>query len=554
MTRAILRFRGVGQYLIGALFLLAGLTVVLTSQLKRSLWLDEAWVVEYALEETLADTWQATMANRQPAAAGYMALEHWLSPLATLWPAIFRLPSILSALALLLGILVYVSRLWRSVATGVTVAMGILLCPLFQHYAMEVKEYMAAASVTVWLCILTRWYSDRVVPHHGGSQVGSQGDTLGDQEHRSEPDSLASRGGNGSLIAWFAVASMAVVMTLPGVFALAASTSLLIMLFAFARRLHAVMRFWGACAMVALLGMMHYFTYLRWIAGSDALHQYWANDFLRASWMLPMDVWVRLQSLLASAWDRYPSVPSGALVVAALAGWMIWFRRDWITSVVALGSIVLPIVANLLRFWPLVDRVNISMICLLNLSLLMLIPAVVVRVMEILTWLVALPGAAAPHQTLWMSSLGRVMATNGEHGVLWGLSVCLLLVVVKEAINTDGEVSSVGPLLDQVAARATTQDVVVLDEAAYVNNLVIRRAIAGSLRRGPWLYSPSTFFACLEELAPSTDGTLWILISHTHDQVGRRITELSSTRLSTGKLELRWTGKNVGLYAFLPQG
>jgi hypothetical protein len=132
--------------------------------------------------------------------------------------------------------------------------------------------------------------------------------------------------------------------------------------------------------------------------------------------------------------------------------------------------------------------------------------------------------------------LGRAMSVAA-------LATAILFVVTQDR-HLDGEIAAVKTLLAEVSSHAHSNDTVVLDGAAYVNNMLTPVPIAGRLVRGPWSYRTETDITQMLSATVNPCGNVYVLMSHSNN-----IFRDLFARPSLGvKLVSVWEGAHVGLY------
>ena len=527
---------------------MVGLSVVVVAHAGRSSFYDEAWVIQYARSPSLTEALSWVMHDRQPAAAGYLAVMYSLARVADGHAWLYRMPAAAAAAAVI-GMTGWLAGRWCRTATwGWAAALVVLACPLFQRYATEVKQYLPAAAISLGLIIAAdRWVTDR---SRGGIYAWV---------------TLAVAGVVTGFSTWFAVSGTGMVMVVAWVVKAYREGDL-----RSPRPLHAPLdwnaagQMWVTCALgllVIAVAVVIHLTFNRFISGSGVLDDYWSDQFLRLSCRWPADVWQVGAGLFEQAWYRY-SVPGQRMMAGAVIGWLMWCWRQPIAGWSVATVIAATLMANTLGLWPLGVRVNLPLVVLAHLCLL-------AGPMIALGWVtrgrwskVADPGGEKrSEQTVESGGDRRIKDSEPKTPsrrwvtLQWAgvvVTGCLLIGVVHETCGADYETAAVGQLLDELARRAGSDDLVLMTTAAYVNQQLRADAVPGRVIEAPWPQLDQMVDLYWPLIQNHDQGTVWFAAGHHNDPMRLKWEELGRGLSEYGRFEKSWSGKNVALYHFEP--
>ena len=477
-------------------------------QASRPAWNDEAWVVDYASRPTAGRALHDTLAARQPAAPGYQVMLHAVARLdgGRLWE--FRLPSAAAALILVLSAGCLVGRCCGHYGVGSGIALLLLVSPLFQRYAGEIKQYLLEAALSLLLLVLLEaWLSTR-------RQAAGW--------------------------AWFAVAMLTVLTTFAGWFAIAASVVVLGVAWVHRKHGPAIRQLALMSAGLGIVAPVVYWSFLRPVAAAPLLQDFWSDSFLPHNGTLPRSLWDLGNSYFGQAWYLYPRVMHPALLVpAAGLGWVIWCRRAPATAVAAGLTVVLTLLAGIAHRWPDGVRINLPVVAILHVSILVGGAVVVAGVLD---WCAVrrLPGTAtdAVRRAPWLALAGVAVALGAA------------VLVVHVARQADFEVAAVDRLLDRLGAEDQPGQVVFADQAAYVNLSFRRPALAAKVIEIVGL-PPGDLEAQAAALrAPDCAALPLVAIGHHNAATAEYWAPFRSTPGGSGLIEPIWSDHLVALYQF----
>ena len=469
----------------------------------RSFWLDEAWVIEFARAPTVEGVWLATLEHNQPGPAGFMALVHAAGILEPWGAWVYRVPSVVSSVLLLGCVMGLVGRVTGFPFLGFLAAMTLLTSGLVQRYMFETKPYGLDAAVTVGL-------------------ISACGSIVRDPT-------------NGRLWAfYFLLAMVAVSCTFGGMFAVVGTGGVL--------ALRLVRLEWARVSwlvfvgglVVSALAVVIYFGYTRHLTRAPVLFDYWARAFLPMDRSFFRELGGVVLTFSSDLWGRYPSLPPLLPAVGGIAGLLVWWRRDRPTCVATLLTLGVTVAASIAGQWPMATRMNLAAVVSLHCAAFVCLGG----------------GLSAMMRMPFMERLFRRPTLLVP--LQMAFAVLLGAFALYEARGSDNEVSAVKSLISRVAEIDASDDVVVLDGAAFVNAQVWHYPISGERVRGPWFY---TQVAEVEHILDQHRRAqrIWLTVAHAHDGsgvMGEAIVRLAGK----GTLQLVWKGKNVGLYQFTRTG
>lgn len=506
--------------------IVATFACVVALHARRSPFYDETWVVEYAGAPTAVDGLAMTIQNHRPVSLGYLMMMRAVASVADtpLW--LYRVPSAIFCLVILLLVGWLVMR-WCGV-WSIGVAGGALLlllgCPILQRYTTEIKQYIPSAALTLGLVVSV----DRWVYHSKRAWAWAW-------------FLLAVASILGSFSAWFAVVGTGVI-----VFAgwlIQGNRDQIFRTVAFGV---------GAAALATLV----YMGFNRHIAQSGSLATYWAHQYLPRDLSWPAAAWETSVSLFEQAWYRY-EVSGAAMVLLACAGWGAWCCRQPIAALATAATVVITLTANMAQLWPLGIRVNLQLILIGHVCLLAG-PAVLCGWVT-RQWLIGSVDQAKGIQAVSErtnppdSPLRVRMPTKAQ----W-LSVLLVLAlavgVIRESRNADYEVAAVGELLNELATMAGPNDLVVLSPTAYVNYQLTNVRIEGDIRRGPWLAGERGLqrYLYLAHSLRHKSGRALFAVGHWNPPMRQHWEQLSQALSTQGRFTKVWSGHMVAIYALEP--
>ena len=489
-----------------AIYFIVFVTVVagLWPHLNRSAFYDEAWVLEAAIEPEVTQGWAILLHNSSPAPAGYVTFMHYFSTLVPLEVTAFRVASAMAGGCVVLLALRLASGWTRHLVPTLAVVAVLLLMPMFQRYATEVKQYVFEAAITLGLLLTMRdWVAG--------------------------PPASRIRAG----WIWFLLALLAILCTFAAWFSVA-GTGLVAGLVLIKNREYLQLRraFTFAFAL-ALIAVVIHTQFNRHIAGSATIEGFWHQYYLPLDLNWPSHAFRSLAGLIENCWFRYERVSGSIVLLLAIVGLITWIRHDPVTGFGVLGVLIIPLAAATFKLWPLNLRVNLHMLVLLHL-------AAVFAPIQFIGWLMCRYGT-------------RNRRENSRLILRWlGLVPALLLlgVVWRESGSADYEIASVDKLLDRTAALATDDDVVVLMPAARVNQSMVPRSIAGLIRESGWVTVGTSRKELIPLMGLSTRRSVLLAVSHHHGAVIEGFAELAESLSSRGRLTIIWQDRFVALYRF----
>ena len=476
--------------------------------LDRSYWNDEAWGVDFAMQPSLFKVWQAAKDLQLPGAPGYLALLHGADQVRGMGSWVYRIPSIAAGLAMVL-VAVAIARQWcQSWALACTAGLLLLASPFVQRYFTEAKQYIGDAAFTLSIILATRWWI-----------VSSQ---------------------KQAAVMWAILAAVGVTMSFAFWYAVAGTGLLLLIVWLRRRDRQQLIRVMAAGAVAAVSGAVVYFGYARAATSGQSGMDFWQVYFLSKDLRMFSQLWNHCSYFLTGSWWPY-DVPGGAMLVVSLLGLGIWCWRDPITGAAAILTLLATFVASLVGLWPMVIRVNLAVIVILNLA-----------------WMAVPLGLAG-----WLLGvLRKKLATRQEQGRRFDSAVQIVAltaafvlagVVLYMSRSLEHEMSNVRSLLQEVARRTGPQDQVILDWAARVNFTLEPTAITGTITSRDWP-DKETVGQDLGSLIRSYPGRSFLVTSiDNHERV--TVWEILARSLAdVGTLEKVWTDQSrrlaVSIYEF----
>jgi hypothetical protein len=481
---------------VAAGVLIAACAVVFARHADRSVWYDEAWVIEFATADTLGQTLERTLERRQPAAAGYMVLVHGMHRLGGDVIA-FRAISGVFGIGMLLVVGFLVGRIAHSRTLGMAAAIGLLLCAFMQRYLGEIKQYMPAAALTMGLVAATGWWL---------------------RTQRWQP-----------AVTWLALATMALVLTFAAWFAVAGTGLVLAVGMVTQRRWRdlAVTLAMGV-VIAALAGGLH-LSFNRHLSGDSNLQEFWAKQFLPRDATLPVAAWAMGVDLLGQAWYTMPSLKH-VLLPLALAGWGVWLWRDRWTAVAAGAVVAVTLAANLAGIWPLGHRINLPIIFL---------------------GCAAMPALPLGLLGVWLerAKLGRSLRVRGIVP-LAGLvaAVGIAAGVLIHTADDDHEVVAIRAMIAELHARSTDADLLVLDGAVSMNVRLFGPVPRGELLHDRWPLPQlldERFLAAVDARPP---GEIYFACGNANPAMREQWEQIGKALASRGRWESVWSDRLVVIY------
>lgn len=502
---------------------LIGLTGVAAFHVGRSAFYDEAWVVQFARSSTLRESLGWAIRDRQPVAAGYLAVMHLLAKVTDehLW--LFRMPSVAAAAMVLLMTGWLAGRWCRVPALGWAACLFLLACPLFQRYATEIKQYLPAAAISVGLLIAAdQWASTR-------------------------------RGMIG--VAWLALAVMGLLLAFSTWFAVAGTGITLFVVWAYRRDRSRIAQTVAFGAVVAVVGATVHLAFNRHISGSSSLKQYWADQFLPLDWSWPAAAWQMGDGLFEQAWYRY-AVPGDLFMALALGGWFAWLWREPVAASAVAAVVGGTLAANLAGIWPLGVRINLTLVVLGHLCVLagpMVLGGKLVQM-----WLT--PRADREEEgraeRRLLSGEATGLGVRKGYRILQGLgfaaTLVLVVATVHETRGADYEAADVDRLLGELAQRTEPDDLLVMTTAAHVNQTVCGPSLRGTIVPAPWPEQGRMWALYVPLIRHHQRGKVWFAAGHHNPPMEEKWKELVNALSPHGRIERVWSGKNVALYCFKP--
>ncbi len=493
------------------LFIVLGLVSVW--HIDRSYWSDEAWVVDFARQPGVTDGWAQSIAHGLPGAPGYLAVLHFLSPVAKLWQDVYRVPSAVAGGVLLWTVARILGNQVRSRAIGAAGAIAILACPFVQRYLTETKSYMLAAMFTVGLISAADWWT----------------------KTRQWPAALT----------WLGLALGSLTLTFGGWFAIAGTGVVLFVQYLIRSDRTQVVRVAVLGAIVTTMAAVIYLSYIRAIASSQMNQDFWGSYYLPTDWTLPVALWRELDRLLREAWWLY-AVPARVMLMIWAVGMVAWCWRQPTAGFAAVVVMGLILAANLAGRWPLALRINLPLVVLLHLGMCQALLAPAAWLLKRTTSATAQKTAAAPPR------LANVPV--GLPSAVGWTTLCLAsALALLVSWSADYEVASIDRLLDQTNRASSADDLVVFDWAAGVNHQLSSAPISASVRRVTWPMPDTVvddFRPFVRDLGPRR--LLFIAAGH-HNHERETVWALLGKALSAnGHFEQIWTDRLVALYRYRP--
>lgn len=472
--------------------------------LNRSAFYDEAWVLEAAIQPEVTKGWAILLHSSSPAPVGYVTFMHYFSTLASLEVTAFRVASGMAGWCVVLLALQLASGWTRHLVPTLAVVAVLLLMPMFQRYATEVKQYVFEAAITLGLLLAMRdWVAG--------------------------PPALRIR----AAWIWFLLALVAILCTFAAWFSVA-GTGLVAGLVLIKSREYLQLRraVLFAFALAVISGVIHT-QFNRHIAGSATIEGFWHQYYLPLDLSWPSHAFRSLEGLIENCWFRYEDLSGRIVLILAIVGLIAWIRHDPVTGFGVLGVLLVPLAAATFKLWPLNLRVNLHMLVLLHL-------AAVFAPVQLIGWFMGRYGT-------------RIKGEKCRLMLRWSALVPALLllgVVWRESGSADYEVASVDKLLDRTAAVATNDDIVVLMPAARINQSLAPRSIAGLIRESGWVTVGTSKKELIPLMGLSTRRSVLLVVSHHHGAVVEGFAELADSLSSRGRLTIIWQDRFVALYRF----
>lgn len=429
-----------------AMLVVVAATALMSSwHLDRTYWNDEAWGIDFALQPTMGKTLQAAVDMQLPGAPGYLIALHGAGKVQSAWPWVFHIPSIVLGLLLMAILALQAQRFTGNLPLACAVPALLLACPFLQRYITEAKQYSADAAFTTGIIVLTAAWLRR--PGAAMTALFTV---------------WAALGVTMSFACWFALP--------PAFLTLAAAW--------WKKKDKAeLIRIGVAGVALALVGALAYFGYARRAASGQGDMGFWQSYFLPRDLAMPKALWNHWTVFFTAAWQPY-SVPPAIMLGVSLAGLGVWVWRDRVTGGVAVGTLLVTILASMASVWPMAVRTNLAIVVILHLAI-FAIPCSMLG-----WWLGRKSGAMAsppgsnnpdpPARTSW-PAYGGLAATV--------VAAALSLAISR---GLKHEPSNIRALLAKIATMAGPDDLVILDWAAEVNQRIEPAAIQGRIHSGGW--------------------------------------------------------------------
>lgn len=482
----------------------------------RSLWNDEVWFIDAAMEPTLAQSLTQAIDSRLSISPGYLALSRLTVSWAQDRPWVCRIPPALFGLGLLTCVGHILGRLAGNRAVGYAMVLAILACPLIQRYLTEAKQYMSEASLAIGLILIADWWV-----RSGRLLAG---------------------------VVWLVTALAAVFLSFSAWFAVAGSGIVLGIYWLKNKDWVRMLQIAGFSSVAATAAAVIYVFYSRPIASrqGDEFASYWSDRYLPldASW--PFHAWQIGNTMLEKAWYLY-SVPTGILLIVAAVGWLLWRRQMPIAAWAAFATTTVTAAASTLQIWPLEARINLPLLAIIHLSLLSGLVIALGWLIEKLSGAMADDGdkgtgkasAGSPVRRFWASGLPALLA-----------AIVLATGIIIESSQADYEVAAVDQLLNEVALQANENDLVLLGWTASINQRLKPRSIRGTVRAAPWP-RVETVVEETREVMDDWSGRYVYIVSGHHNAELRAGWEVLGQSLSHhGDFKIVWTGKMVAIYRY----
>jgi hypothetical protein len=502
------------ELLVLLVMLIAGLAVLLP-HVQRSVFYDEAWVIEAAIAPSVTEGWAVLLHDKSPAGAGYTAMLHELAVLSPPSIGLSRAAHMVFALAAVL-LAMKLAHAWHPSGWAMIVPAALLLAmPMFQRYGTEVKQYIVEAALTLGLIVAA-------------------------QAWLAGPAAKRRRAG----WCWFILALLAVLMTFAGWFSVAGTGGVVFLAWLMRGEKAQLRRTMAMGTAIAAVAAVMHTQYNKHISGSSILEGYWTDYYLPLSGQWPAKLGDMLTKLFSDCWYRYERLPGRAMLIAAVIGFIAWIRRRPASGVAALAVVLVTLAASTARLWPLNLRVNLHLLVILHL-------AVAAGPVVFVSWLAgkirrarANGSERPPARAAW--AVLSVMGALFVAGLLW-----------RESRGASYEVESNGRLLDEVAKAAVPGDIVILLPAAAISQRLAPRAIAGLMRTAPWP-AKATIVRDVMPLAGTLRRPVLIAVSHHKPASGvpEAVAELGQAFSPFGRFsQQRFEGDDAGgvaIYRFEP--
>ena len=479
--------------------------------LDRSYWNDEAWGVDSAMQPNLLQVWQVTIEKQQPGPPGFLAMLHLAEQGRFLGPWVFRVPAILSGLLLVFSAASLVRQMSGFHSLGWFVSLVLLANPFVQRYLTESKQYMTDAAFTIALIVATRaWIAS------------------------------ASRR---AMIAWTLLATLGVTLSFSFWFTVAATGPFLLLTWLKRGDRQQLARVIIAGTLTAISGGIVYFTYAKPISAGMGGLGIWEGSYLAHDGRMFGQLWEFWSGFLGGSWLPY-SLPGNVILAAALAGLVLWMRRDPVTGIAVVATLLVTVAANLAGRWPMVVRVNLTIIILLHL-------ACMAGPLCIVSWLVdrprkrALQGGAQPQRLLPALENTGLAAT-----------ILLAAATLYMSRSLEHEPCNIHALMRETAARAGSGDQVILDWATRVHQELFHVPIHAKVVHFDWT-DRATVATDYGSLIRAHGGRTLVLSSmDNHDRTA--VWEILAKSLADqGKLERIWSDQSrrvpVAIYEYRPK-
>ena len=493
------------------LAVIAATALMSSWHLDRTYWNDEAWGIDFALQPTMGKTLQAAVDMQLPGAPGYLIALHLSGKVQSAWPWIFHVPSIVLGLLLMAILALQAQRLTGNLAAACVAPALLLACPFLQRYITEAKQYSADAAFTTGIIVLTAAWL---------------------------------RAPGAAIAALFAVfAALGVTMSFACWFALPPAFVALGAAWWKKKDKAELIRIAIAGIFLALVGALVYFGYAKRAASGQGDMGFWQSYFLPRNLSMPKALWDHWVVFFTAAWQPY-SVPPAAMLAVSLAGLGVWVWRDRVTGGVAVGTILVTILASAASVWPMAVRTNLAIVVILHMAL-FAIPCSVLG-----WWLKRKSHADSPGtKPTWLTWL--------SYG---GLAATVIGVAVSLAISRGlkHEPSNIRTLLKQAASMAGPDDLVILDWAADVNQRIEPAPIRGKLHSGGWTNMETVVADYGSLMLAHKQGKSWLVSSMDNHEREWVWTGLAAALAPHGSWTKAWASHDrripIAIYRFEPRG
>ncbi len=499
------------------LAVIAATALMSSWHLDRTYWNDEAWGIDFALQPTMSKTLQAAVDMQLPGAPGYLIALHLSGKVQSAWPWVFHVPSIVLGLMLMALLALQAQRFTGNLAVACVVPALLLACPFLQRYITEAKQYSADAAFTTGIIVFTAAW-------------------------------LRTPGA--AMTALFTVwAALGVTMSFACWFALPPAFLVLGAAWLKKKDKAELIRIAVAGILVAAVGALVYFGYAKRAASGQGDMGFWQSYFLPRDLSMPKALWNHWIVFFTAAWQPYP-VPPAAMLVVSLVGLGVWVWRDRVTGSVAVGTLLVTILASVAGVWPMAVRTNLAIVVILHVAL-FAIPCSVLG-----WWLRRGPGAVAPNVTS-KSSAPPARASWLAYG---GLAASVFGLVVSLAISRGlkHEPSNIRALLAQIASVAGPDDLVILDWAADVNQRIEPAPIRGKLHNGGWTNMETVVADYGSLMLAHKQGKSWLVSSMDNHEREWVWTGLAAALTPHGSWSKAWASHDrripIAIYLFEPRG